>query len=120
MTGHVNLPPGIECLGAFVFGDKPPAPLGKCCACGEADADATAMINRRCLIPGHGWGCMACGAEPDGATVTLCRSCREQGAPIRFACRGYPGTEGRAPIEEFCEPFDHDHDRHPELHPLRN
>jgi hypothetical protein len=34
---------------------------------------------------------------------------------IRFACRGYPGDDGRAPIGKFTEPFDHDtsidHDR---------
>jgi hypothetical protein len=27
---------------------------------------------------------------------------------IRFACRGYPDTEGRAPIGKFTEPFEHD------------
>lgn len=90
--------------------------LGPCCGCERDTAGSAhnvAMLNFRTMIPGHGWGCFVCHLPSDGATAVLCDDCYErmergEEDVIRFACRGYPGTEGRAPISEFTEPFDHD------------
>lgn len=68
------------------------------------------------MIPGHGWGCFVCHLPTDGAVAVLCNACvvrMEAGADvIHYACRGYPGTDGRAPIEEFTQPFEHDQALH--------
>jgi hypothetical protein len=34
---------------------------------------------------------------------------------LRFACRGYPGKDGRVPIEELQGEIHHDESKHPEL-----
>lgn len=36
-------------------------------------------------------------------------------ARLRFACRGYPGTDGRIAIEHLTGTFQHDRQWHPEL-----
>src|SRR5215469_6180320 len=88
--------------------------LGPCCSCERDTGDTrnVVMLSFRNKVPGHGWGCFVCNLPSDGATAVLCDDCTtqmERGEDvIRFACRGYPGTEGRAPIGEFTEPFDHD------------
>jgi hypothetical protein len=88
--------------------------LGPCCGCGGDTAGArnVVMLNFRNKVPGHGWGCFACHLPPDGAVAVLCDGCTERmerGVDVlRFACRGFPGSEGRAPIGEFTEPFEHD------------
>lgn len=94
--------------------------LGPCCGCEATDRVHTIVfLNLRCKVPGHGWGCVVCHLPADGASAVLCDHCATkmgQGETvIRFACRGYPGDDGRAPIGKFTEPFDHDtsidHDR---------
>lgn len=87
--------------------------LGPCCGCETtAGVNSIVTLHKRCQVPGHGWGCVVCGLHPDGASAVLCDDCivRYLGGDdvIRFACRGWPGTDGRAPIGEFTEPFDHD------------
>lgn len=96
--------------------------LGPCCIC-ESDAGVTniLMLHRRCVIPGHGWGCVLCHLPPDGASAVLCGRCcalyRDGRAKLRFACRGYPGTEGRIAIESLPPDgtFGHDPACHPEM-----
>ncbi|HTI78908.1 MAG TPA: hypothetical protein VL614_00505 [Acetobacteraceae bacterium] len=88
--------------------------LGPCCGC-ERDDGTThtiVMLGFRNKVPGHGWGCVVCHLPFDGTSAVLCDECTarmERGEDvIRFACRGYPDTEGRAPIGKFTEPFEHD------------
>lgn len=98
-TDTPNLPAGIVALGGFVFEnliDKDP--LGRCCACGEKTADSIVYIDRQSLIMGHGvWG----RSGIDGAAIVLCSGCRQNSRLVRFGCRGWPGPDGRAPIEGF-------------------
>lgn len=89
--------------------------LGPCCGCERDTAGSVhtiVMLEFRNKVPGHGWGCFVCNLPCDGASAVLCDDCREKlehGVEvIRFGCRGYPGTDGRAPIETFNEPFMHD------------
>jgi hypothetical protein len=80
--------------------------LGPCCMC-ETTEGAVNMVclDRRCAVPGHGWGCVVCHLPFDGAVAVLCDECfrlyRQQPEYLIEACRGYPGTEGRIPIEEL-------------------
>jgi hypothetical protein len=87
--------------------------LGTCCGCETREGvHAIVMLSYRCKVPGHGWGCVICRLPSDGASAVLCGRCATEMQSgrdvIRFACRGYPGEDGRAPIEKFTEPFDHD------------
>jgi hypothetical protein len=77
------------------------------------------MLSRRCLVPGHGWGCAICNLPADGAVAVLCIECEPiyhaDASALRFACRGYPASEGRVPINELpTEHFDHDLNKHDE------
>jgi len=93
------------------FDDRPR--FGSCCICGSEDnVTAVVMLGVKNEVPGHGWACLACGLPPDGAMAVLCAHCvddwqsgRKQ---LRFACRGWPATEGRVPIEQLTEPHEHD------------
>lgn len=73
------------------------------------------MLDLKNQIAGHGWGCFECDLPCDGASAVLCDPCAEawqDGKPLRFACRGYPASEGRAPIEEFAVRHEHDIAKH--------
>jgi hypothetical protein len=92
--------------------------LGPCCICETTEGVINIiMLDRRCVVPGHGWGCMVCGLPADGASAVLCDHCleryqREPGA-LLFACRGYPASDGRIPIAELPEDiFNHDAVKH--------
>jgi hypothetical protein len=95
--------------------------LGPCCACRKTENVRTIlMLSKKCLIPGHGWGCFTCGLPSDGASVVLCddcASCLAAGAALEVlvsdACNGYPATDGRCPLKELTEPFEHDMSKHP-------
>ena len=94
--------------------------LGPCCICGGPDAEAIVMLDRRCIVPGHGWGCVVCGLPNDGASSVLCDGCREDfkrdPTLLKIACRGYPATEGRIAIADLPpHPFDHDTAKHEEF-----
>lgn len=94
-----------------------PPDLGPCCICeGTKDVDNIIMLDRRCAVPGHGWGCVVCGLPPDGAIAVLCDAClpkwQKDGSLLALACRGYPGTEGRIPIAHLPGDFGHDYSRH--------
>lgn len=86
--------------------------LGPCCICGDEHSVAIVMLEVKGLVAGHGWGCVACGLPMNGASAVLCEACvddwQHDAAPLRFACRGYPATDGRVPIEELTEPHVHD------------
>ena len=90
--------------------------MGPCCAC-ECEGPQVrnvVMIDRRAIFAGHGWGCVVCGLSPDGASYVLCDDCFDAKRPPIFACRGYPGIDGRVVIEILTAPFDHDMSKHTE------
>lgn len=88
--------------------------LGPCCICEKTGKTVRNIIllEKKCTIPGHGWGCVICDLSSDGASAVLCGDCMklyESGeAAIKFACRGYPATDGRISVGEL--PGDHKHD----------
>jgi hypothetical protein len=93
--------------------DDDPPTLGPCCICeAETGARTIVMLPVKGVIPGHGWGCVVCRLPFDGASAVVCGDCAEGLAsgtkPLRFACRGYPATEGRVPIDDLTEPHKHD------------
>lgn len=101
--------------------DEPEDPtfkkLGSCCICGKYEKVRTViLINRKCVIRGHGWGCLVCHLPKDGAVSVLCEKCMqlfEAGlAQIRLACEGYPWESGRVPIEQLTEIHEHNHRIH--------
>ena len=102
--------------------------LGACCVCFKVGPTVRNLfsIYNECAVVGHGWGCLGCGLPPNGAIAVLCDDCigplDEKGRPTLakipiFACRGWPGTDGREPIEmTYARPeFKHDDSRHPEV-----
>jgi hypothetical protein len=87
--------------------------LGTCCGCETPIGVRTIVtLSFRNKVPGHGWGCVICHLPTDGASAVLCEACtvrlQEGEDVIRFACRGWPAVDGRAPIGKFTEPFEHD------------
>jgi hypothetical protein len=64
--------------------------------------------------PGRGWGCVVCDLPADGALAVVCDACLEKRAPLRFACQGYPGKDGRVPIDLLFGDHNHDMSKHPE------
>lgn len=75
------------------------------------------MLDRRCAIPGHGWGCLVCGLPMDGAYAVLCDPCleryRENDALLTTVCAGYPGSEGRVLVDALPPGvFEHDQAKH--------
>ena len=99
----------------------PPAPelLGPCCICAHPAETATSCIQllpRKNIIRGHGWGCTVCGLDFDGAAAVICGVCLPRfdtgELALRFACRGYPATEGRVELAELVLPHHHDRSRH--------
>jgi hypothetical protein len=92
--------------------------LGPCCMC-ETSQGVTniIMLDRRCAVPGHGWGCVVCHLPNDGAVAVLCDDCHElyrrRPEYLLDACRGHPATEGRIAIEDLPPgPFAHDLTKH--------
>lgn len=93
--------------------------LGCCCMCGKDDKTVRnmVMLDRRCAVPGHGWGCVVCGLLSDGAVAVLCDACgarwQQDNKLLKVACRGYPATEGRIAIAELpAGEFKHDEAKH--------
>jgi hypothetical protein len=82
--------------------------LGTCCACGGTQGVRNViMLDKKAPIPGRGWGCVVCKLPLDGAIAVLCDDCLDSKAEIRFACRGYPATDGRVPIGELSGLHEH-------------
>jgi hypothetical protein len=95
--------------------------LGLCCQCNERPATGLTFMNRRCVIPGHGWGCVVCALPHDGAVIVFCDACGEAyemtGAAPPLVCKGYPAADGRAPLDELpAGEFKHDEKKHAEQH----
>ena len=93
--------------------------LGPCCICETTrNVRNVIMLDKRCPTPGHGWGCVVCGLPSDGASAVLCDACFEafadKKAALKFACRGYPATDGRIPLAELKGQHKHDMSKHPE------
>jgi hypothetical protein len=94
-------------------GQEPTLNLGPCCICGEnAPIAGIVMLSVKNQAPGRGWGCVICDLPADGAYAVICRSCQpgyERGdVKLQFACRGWPGEDGRVPVGDLTEPHGHD------------
>jgi hypothetical protein len=92
--------------------DDPPA-LGPCCIClGERGVRNVICLHFKAVVPGRGWGCVVCDLPADGAVAVVCNDCIDDwqagAASLRYACRGYPATDGRVPIEALTVPHEHD------------
>ncbi len=87
--------------------------LGTCCACGGKKAVRNIYtLHKLAPTPGKGWGCFQCGRPQDGAVAVVCDACHDNKTPLKFACVGYPGTDGRIPIEQLEGTFEHDMSQH--------
>lgn len=93
--------------------------LGPCCICETTtQVHIMIMLAVKGQVPGHGWGCPVCGLAMDGACAVVCGPCakawKDGKRPLRYACRGFPSTDGRVLITELTEPHEHDPKGHPE------
>jgi hypothetical protein len=87
--------------------------LGTCCACGGTEAVRNIYtLQKKSPTPGKGWGCFQCDQPQDGAVAVVCDACHDSGAPLKFACKGYPGKDGRVPIAELQGIHEHDMSKH--------
>src|SRR5882724_8298573 len=105
-------------MAAEAAAEEPtPSALGACCACGLTGPEVGNLwyLPQKAPIAGHGWGCMVCGLPLDGAMAVLCDDCVAQGAELMWACRGYPGSEGRVGIETLSGEHRHDPAFHPDM-----
>jgi hypothetical protein len=98
--------------------------LGACCVCeSTVDVHNVILLKQRAPLAGRGWGCVVCGLPAAGAVAVICDACAEAYAgaddvPLRFACRGFPGEDGRVPIDALdAAPFDHDFAKHQDENP---
>jgi hypothetical protein len=87
--------------------------LGTCCICGGTqNVRSIVMLNRKNVFRGHGWGCVVCNLPLDGASAVLCDRCidlwQKDAAELKWACAGFPGSEGRVLYTELTELHDHD------------
>jgi hypothetical protein len=94
--------------------------LGPCCQCeGSKDVRTIIMLDGLLApISGRGHGCLQCGLPPNGAIFVLCDACCDmyetEWFTPKFACCGYPGTDGRIPYQELKSGnTDHDMSKHP-------
>jgi len=96
------------------------ARLGPCCVCESTIAVHTfIMLPKKTPTPGRGWGCVVCGLPSDGAIAVICDACARafesvSAPPLHFACRGYPGVDGRVPIDTLAGVHEHDLSQHVE------
>lgn len=94
-----------------------PTDLGPCCICeGTRGVRNVIMLRQKAPLAGRGWGCVVCGLASDGALAVLCDPCFEKfqakQAALRYACRGYPGKDGRVPYHRLTGQHEHDHKIH--------
>lgn len=91
--------------------------LGPCCCCGKTQKVRNAiMLHHKAPIAGRGWGCVVCGLPGDGAMAVVCDRCydhlrglKDVEAGLKWACKGYPATDGRVPIAEVLATPAHEH-----------
>lgn len=93
--------------------------VGPCCICEKTkNVRNVIILPHPNDIPGHGWGCLACGLKNDGAIAVVCDACFNKYAKhleknLKFYCPGYPLSEGRKPIAQLSkEPFNHNMQYH--------
>jgi hypothetical protein len=92
--------------------------VGPCCVCETtAGVRNVMMLDAKAPIAGHGWGCVLCDLPMDGAIAVVCDACI--GQPLKFACRGYPGEEGRVPFAELRGTHQHNMRKHRTPEPYR-
>lgn len=101
--------------------NEPPPDLGPCCICKTThNVRNIILLDLKTPLPGRGWGCFLCHLPADGASAVLCDPCHSAYAAgtanLRFACRGYPATDGRVPFATLSSQFQHDETLHLELH----
>lgn len=94
-----------------------PSDLGPCCICeGTRGVRNVIMLHQKAPLAGRGWGCVVCGLPAGGAVAVLCDECLEKfqakRAALKFACRGYPGQDGRVPFASLTGQHEHDHRIH--------
>jgi len=96
--------------------------LGPCCACEKRGKSVrnVLMLNAKSPIRKRGWGCAVCHLPPDGALAVVCDACLTAKRELRFACRGYPGTDGRVHIKDLKGSHEHDMSKHPEEQELKS
>lgn len=93
--------------------------FGPCCICETRKFVRNVLcLKQKSPILGRGWGCLECGLPSDGAVAVLCDKCfdlfREKKVALKFACRGYPASDGRVLFETLTGSHDHDMSKHPE------
>jgi hypothetical protein len=94
--------------------------LGTCCGCGNVlNVRTIVNVHKKSPTPGRGWGCVVCGLPFDGAVAVLCDECADKAEKgkkniFKYACKGYPATDGRVPFESLKGDHDHDMSKHPE------
>lgn len=98
--------------------------LGPCCLCAAEGATVLVMLAARSPIQDRGWSCVTCGLSANGAMAVLCASCarfyEKTGRSsieldLKWACRGFPGSDGRIPFDELRGEYQHVRRRHLEL-----
>ena len=104
--------------------------VGPCCICSATGPTVRTFIAlaKLCPIPGRGWGCVVCSLPSDGAQAVVCDACIESvnslGGNLMeslvYACRGFPGVDGRVPVGELTGEHHHDMRFHPEAEPPAN
>lgn len=96
--------------------------LGPCCLCETPGASVLVFLTA--VSPtGHGWGCIQCALPARGAMAVICEPCAGRYRPgeiwrvefdLRFACRGYPQSEGRIRFEDLRGEHVHIRSKHPD------
>ena len=99
---------------------RAPVTLGRCCACrGPRRARNIVMLDVKAMVPGRGWGCVACDLPCDGAVAVVCDDCVAVERPPVDACLGYPTDHGRVPIAELVGEHEHRAGVHEEIEEAR-
>lgn len=86
--------------------------LGTCCECEKTENVRNIWtLHKKSPLSGRGWGCVVCCLPADGAVAVLCDDCHERLSPSeenpKFACNGYPGSDGRIEYSELTGTHEH-------------
>lgn len=100
--------------------------LGPCCICGGTRRVRNVIeLDKKSPTAGRGWGCLVCGLPLDGAVAVVCDYCFEEHTKkstvphslvfaLKFACKGYPATDGRVSFKELVGSHEHNLQFHTE------
>ncbi|MGC2239171.1 MAG: hypothetical protein WA584_23650 [Pyrinomonadaceae bacterium] len=121
-TESASCPEGCDWakLGGCTSCEEETESLGPCCVCETTvGVRNVLMLDEKSPTPGRGWGCVVCGLTSDGALAVVCDACLEKldddYSQLKFACTGYPATDGRTPIDEVFGLHEHDRRLHEAL-----